>query len=108
MKTTFTFSTCKKLNGLLNELYSDLLEICDTEQESRDLIKRYYNDSYKNRERDFSIVADGNLLISYYSVRKLYEKHNYKTIERYSDTKIWDIYRNQVGYVARMIANDKI
>ena len=105
---TFTFSTCKKLNGLLNEIYSDLLEICDTEQESRDLVKRYFNDYHKSREKDFSIVADGNLLISYYSVRELYKKHNYKTIERLSDTKVWDIYRGQVGYVARMVANGKI
>ena len=108
MKTIYTFSTCKKLNGLLNELYSDLLEICDTEQESRELIKRYYNDNRKSKEVDFSIVADGNLLISYFSVRELYKKHNYKTLERWSDSKIWDTYKRQVGYVARMIANGNI
>lgn len=108
MKTTFNFSVNTKLNGLLNEIYFDLLEICDTEQESRDLVKRYFNDYRKSREKDFSIVADGNLLISYFSVRELYKKHNYKTMERWSDSKIWDTYKRQVGYVARMIANGNI
>lgn len=108
MKTTFNFSVNTKLNGLLNEIYFDLLEICDTEQESRDLVKRYFNDYRKSKECDFSIVADGNMLISYYSVRQLYKKHNYKSMERMSDNKIWNIYKRQVGYVARMVAKDTI
>ena len=108
MKKAYTFSTCKKLNGLLNEIYTDLLDICDTEQESRELVNRYFNDYRKSKECDFSIVADGNMLISYYSVRQLYKKHDYKSMDRMSDNKIWNIYKRQVGYVARMIARNII
>ena len=48
------------------------------------------------------------MLIYYEDIREMYRRHGYKSLDRLSDTKVWDIYKHQVGYVARMIARDAI
>lgn len=60
------------------------------------------------RESDCNIAAYGNMLIYYDDVRNFYRKHGYKTAERLSDRALWEIYRRQVGYVARLIAGDRL
>lgn len=106
MKQNFIFSRCKKLQGVLTEIYADLLEISDTEEQSRNEIKRYCKEF--KFESDCNIAAYGNVLIYYYDVRNFYRKHGYKTAERLSDRALWEIYRRQVGYIARLIAGDRL
>ena len=103
---TFRFSVNPKLNGVLNEVYNDLLTIHDTEEESRKEIKRYY-DSFP-RERDFNIAQYGNVLIYYWQVRELYKRHGYKSVVKRSDSHVWEQYLCWVGYVARMVAVGRI
>lgn len=101
-----TFSINPKLNGVLNEIYNDLLEISDTEEQSRKEVKRYCKEF--PRVADCNLAQYGNVLIYYYQVRDMYTKHGYKSVERMSDNKVWSIYLQQVGYIARMIAKDAI
>lgn len=87
------FSKNKKMNNVLNNIYTDLKELGVPE------IKRYYNE-FKHYA-DFNIAEYGNLLIYYEDVRKLYK--DYKSLQNASNNKIWNIYKRQVGYVARFI-----
>ena len=86
------FSKNKKLNAVLFGIYEDLKEF------GIDEIKRYYNE-FKN-EPDFNIAQYGNLLIYYADIREFYKNAGYKSIEKMSDSKVWEIYKKQVGYVA--------
>lgn len=103
---TYRFSQNKKTNGVLNEIYNDLLTMCDTEEQSRSDIERYCNEF--PRETDCNLVEYGNMLLSYFDIRAMYRKHGYKSLDRLNDNKVWDVYKRQVGYVARMIAREAI
>lgn len=103
---TYRFSQNKKTNGVLNEIYADLLTMCDTEEESRNEVKRYRKEF--PRFSDCNLVDYGNMLIYYDDIREMYRRHGYKSLDRLSDNKVWDIYKHQVGYVARMIAREAI
>lgn len=87
------YSKNKKLNGVLNEIEEQLLEL------GLDEVKHYY-DEFKY-ENDYNIAQYGNLLIYYWDVQELYQRNGYKT--KFSDNKIWEIYKNQVGYVTRQL-----
>ena len=89
------FSKNVKLNTVLNGIHEDLKEFGISE------IKHYYNE-FKN-ETDFNIAQYGNLLIYFYDIKEFYKNAGYKSIEKMSDSKVWDIYKRQVGYVARKI-----
>lgn len=106
MKTNYRFSVNKKLNGVLNEIYADLLSISDTEEQSRNEVKRYVNEFW--HVDDCNIAKYGNMLIYYYQVRDMYKKHGYKSMDRISDNQVWAIYLRQVGYVARLVAGDRL
>lgn len=94
------FSKNVKLNTVLNGIYENLQELGINE------IKRYYND-YKF-EPDFNIAQYGNMLIYFYDIKEFYKNAGYKSIEKMSDSKVWDIYKRQVGYVARkMLLEEK-
>ena len=88
------YSKNKKLNGVLNEIEEQLREL------GLDEVKHYY-DEFKY-ETDYNIAQYGNLLIYYVDVRELYEKCGYK-IKSISDTKRWETYKRQVGYVVRKL-----
>lgn len=93
------FSKNKKLNGVLNDILDSLKELGLEE------VKRYYKEfgAYK----DYNIVEYGNLLIYYEDIRELYKSNGYKSIDKMSDSKIWETYKRQVGYVTRfMIRGD--
>jgi len=89
------FSKNKKLNNALNGIYEDLKELGIGE------IRHYYND-FKN-EVDFNIAQYGNMLIYFYDIKEFYKNAGYKSMEKMSDSKVWEIYKRQVGYVARKI-----
>lgn len=94
------FSKNVKLNTVLNGIYENLQELGINE------IKRYYND-YKF-EPDFNIAQYGNMLIYFYDIREFYKKAGYKSFEKMSDSKIWEIYKRQVGYVARILIREVV
>ena len=92
------FSKNKKLNMVLNAIYNDLQDLGEYE------VKRY-----KTKfpcESDYNIAQYGNLLVYYYDVRKLYKNAGYKTLDKFSDNKVWEVYKRQVGYVARLILSE--
>lgn len=90
------FSKNQKLNSVLTAIYKQLQDF------GIDEIKRYKTE-FKN-EPDYNIVQYGNLLIYYVDIQELYKKAGYKT--KFSDAKIWDIYKRQVGYIVRIITKE--
>ena len=91
------YSKNTKLNTVLNQIEKDLLEF------GKDEIKRYIKE-YRY-EPDYNISQYGNMLVYYWEIRNMYINAGYKTFEnnRISDNKMWEIYKRQVGYVARQI-----
>ena len=90
------FSKNKKLNYVLNDIYSYLLEM------EKDDIKRYIKDfPYK---ADYNIYQYGNMRIYNNEIKELYK--NYKCLKNASIDKLIDIYKRQVGYMARLIINE--
>ena len=94
------FSKNVKLNNALNGIYEDLQEF------GIDEIKHYYNE-FKN-EPDFNIAQYGNMLIYFYDIKEFYKNAGYKSMEKMSDSKVWDIYKRQVGYVARILIREMV
>lgn len=89
------FSKNKKLNGVLNDILESLQELGIEE------VARYYKEF--NNEKDYNIVQYGNLLMYYDDIRELYRHNGYTSLDKMSDNRIWDIYKRQVGYVARTL-----
>lgn len=94
------FSKNKKLNNALNGIYEDLKEFGVEE------VKRYMGE-FKH-ESDYNIAQYGNMLIYFYDIREFYKNAGYKSIEKMSDGKIWEIYKRQVGYVARILVREMV
>ena len=91
------YSKNVKLNKALKGIEADLLEL------SIDEIKRYYNDF--KREVDYNIAQYGNLLIYYSDIYDFYKNCGYKSTDKMSTDKIWNLYKKQVGYVTRCLVN---
>lgn len=89
------FSKNKKLNGVLNDILDSLKELGLEE------VTRYYKEF--KEYKDYNIVEYGNLLIYYDDIRELYKSNGYKSLDKMSNNKIWETYKRQVGYVARLM-----
>ena len=89
------YSKNNKLNKVLMEIESDLLEMGINE------VKRYYN-TFKN-EVDYNIAQYGNMLVYYNDIYNFYRSCGYKSTDKMSTNKIWDLYKKQVGYVAKKL-----
>ena len=87
------YSKNKKLNEVLSRIESQLLELGLDEVE-------HYKESFPN-EIDYNIAQYGSVLVYYSDVKKMYRDCGYKSLEKMSDEKVWEIYKRQVGYVAR-------
>ena len=98
------FSKNAKLNGVLNDIYSQLMELHDTENESIIEIKHYVKEFPK--ELDYNIVQYGNLLIWHDDILAMYKKYGYRSLDRLSNEARWNIYKQQVGYVVRYILDN--
>ena len=98
------FSKNKKLNGVLNDIYTQLLEMCDTENESISAIKNYAKNFSK--KTDYNIAMYGNLIVYHDDVLAMYKKYGYKSLDRLSNGDRWNIYKRQVGYVVRHILDN--
>ena len=92
------YSRNNKLNKVLMGIESDLLDL------GVDEIKRYYNE-FRN-EVDYNIAQYGNMLIYYNQIYDFYRSCGYKSTDKMTTNKIWSLYKNQVGYVARKIILD--
>ena len=84
-----------KLNNALMGIEKDLLEL------GTDEIKRYYN-AFKY-ENDYNIAQYGNVLVYYSQIYDFYRECGYKSTDKMSTDKIWDLYKRQVGYVTRCL-----
>lgn len=89
------YSKNVKLNKALMEIESNLLDLGINE------VKRYYN-TFKN-EVDYNIAQYGNLLIWYNEIYDFYRSCGYKSTDKMTTDKIWELYKKQVGYVARCL-----
>ena len=91
------YSKNTKLNTVLNQIEIDLLQLGKNE------IAHYMQDN--PNEPDYNLAQYGNMLIFYCNIRKMYTDAGYKIFEenRIPDNKLWEIYKRQVGYVARQI-----
>jgi hypothetical protein len=96
-KQKMKYSKNTKLNTVLNQIEENLLQF------GKDEIKRYMKEY--PYETDYNISQYGNMLVYYWEIRKMYINAGYKTFEnnKISDSKMWEIYKRQVGYVARQI-----
>ena len=87
------YSKNKKLNDVLTRIERQLLEL------GLDEVK-HYKESFPN-EIDYNIAQYGSVLVYYSDVKQMYKDCGYKSLEKMSDEKVWEIYKRQVGYVAR-------
>lgn len=91
------YSKNVKLDNVLNQIENQLtyLELPE--------IARYMKD-FPN-EPDYNLAQYGNMLVYYWDIRNMYINAGYKSFcdNRISDNRMWDIYKRQVGYVARQI-----
>lgn len=87
------YSKNKKLNEVLSRIESQLLEL------GLDEVK-HYKESFPN-EIDYNIAQYGSVLVYYSDVKKMYRECGYKSLDKMSDEKVWEIYKRQVGYVVR-------
>lgn len=90
----------KKLNNALNTILDDVLNL------DADNVKHYYF-TFKN-EAGYNLAQYGNLLVYYYDIKNMYKKCGYKSIDKMSDGKVWEIYKRQVGYITRYIINNNL
>lgn len=88
------FSKNRKLNAVLTAIYEDLNYYLGEAETAR------YKSDFPH-EMDFNIAQYGNLLVYYDDVRELYKNCGYTSLRNYSNQKIWEIYKRQVGYIAR-------
>ena len=91
------YSKNTKLNKALVGIEADLLEL------GIDEVKRYYN-AFKY-EADYNIAQYGNVLVYYSDIYDFYKNCGYKSTDKMTTDKIWDLYKRQVGYVARCLVN---
>lgn len=96
------FSKNQKLNFVLNDIYFSLLEMCETEKESIQEIKRY-KENFPN-ELDYNLYQYGNLLVYNDQIRNLYS--DYKSLQKVSIDKLIEIYKRQIRYVANYILDN--
>lgn len=87
------YSKNKKLNEVLSRIERQLLEL------GLDEVK-HYKKSFPN-EIDYNIAQYGNVLVFYSDVKQMYKDCGYKSLEKMSDEKVWEIYKRQVGFMAR-------
>lgn len=98
------FSKNAKLNNALYGIYEQLKDF-DTDAETGETtgeIMRYYKQFKNDKDApDYNIAQYGNMLTYYYQVFDFYRNCGYKSTDKLSSQKIWDLYLRQVGYIVR-------
>lgn len=90
----YKFSRNPKLNAVLTRIHEDLQALGADEVQ-------HYKKEFPG-EIDFNLVEYANLLVYYQDIRLMYAMAGYKSLGRFSDSRIWETYKRQVGYVARI------
>ena len=93
------FSKNAKLNNVFNSIYTDLLQIHDTESGSIQEIKHYKSNFPK--KLDYNLYQYGNVLIYNHEIKELYS--SYKSLKNAYIEKLIGIYKRQIRYVANYI-----
>lgn len=100
------FSTNNKTNSIILEITNNIIySFNETYDEVISELNRHKAEYYF--ESDFNIAQNGNLLIYYYDIRKLFKDCGYKNIEKLSDNAIWNKYKALVGLTVNKILNNK-
>lgn len=99
----YHFSKNKKLNKVLNNIFEQEINICETIEESIREIERYIKD-FPNK-LDYNIYSYGNLFCYIGDIIEIYK--DYKSLKNVSFDIIEEIYKRQVGYIARFIVSNK-
>ena len=102
------YSKNKKLNTVLTAIENDILYKYDHDKKAMYEELARYKQEFP-RETDYNFAQYGNLLCYYDQIYKFYRAAGYKSTEKFSIDKIWEIYKRQVGYIIREIlaASDK-
>lgn len=95
------YSINAKLNKVLNDIEDSIKDFYQNRETMISELLRYKNEFSK--EVDYNYAQYGNLLIYYHDIRALYRNAGYISLERWSDRRIWETYKRQVGYVIRHI-----
>lgn len=90
------FSKNSKLNAALNGIESQILNVLSLNE-----IARYAAEFPK--EPDYNIAQYGSILVYYNDIREFYKGCGYKMATTVSDSRLWEIYKRQTGYVVRHI-----
>lgn len=99
------YSKNAKLNRVLNEIRNQLLSIRDTKNESLHEIKRYIDYlGFDPDHLDYFIYEHGLVLDYNYQIRDLYKE--YKSLKSASIDRLIEIYKRQVGYMARQLLKE--
>ena len=93
----------KKTNAVLNEILLDLVNF-DNFGEYEE-VRRYY-ESFKDF-RDYNLFSYGTCCSRLYNdeIKDLYKE--YKSLKNSSIERLIDIYKNQVGFVARFYLSNR-
>ena len=95
------FSPNAKLDYVLTTIRDEIVDrMGDGDREvALHELRRYKTDF--PREIDYNVAQYGNLRCYYSDVENMYKDAGYKTVLKFSNEKLWDTYRRQVGYVVR-------
>lgn len=96
----YKYSVNPKLNAFLQGIEDDLMEWCDTPEESINEMKRYKRTF--PHELDYNIAQYGNLLVSSYQVEEYRRSCGYSPKPHDCD-EVWEKYKQAVGAVVRTI-----
>ena len=96
------YSKNKKLNTVLTAIENDIFYHFDENKNLMISELRQYKKEFP-RETDYNFAQYGNLLCYYDQIYKFYRAAGYKSTEKFSNDKIWEIYKRQVGYMIREI-----
>lgn len=95
------YSVNKKLNTLLNMIEAEIFERYDDEADVIAEIKSYY--TFHRNEPDYNFAQYGCARVYYADVYSLYREAGYTSTDKYTESRLWETYRRQVGYVIREI-----
>jgi hypothetical protein len=95
------YSVNKKLDTLLNMIEAEIFERYDDEADVIAELKSYC--AFHRNEPDYNYAQHGCARIYYSDVYSLYREAGYTPTDKYTEFRLWETYRRQVGYVIREI-----
>lgn len=96
------YSKNKKLNTVLTVIENDIIYHFDGDKKLMMTELKRYKSNFP-RETDYNFAQYGNLMCYYNQIYDFYRAAGYKSFDKFSPNKIWEIYKRQVGYMIREI-----